>query len=226
MIPHSPAAGLFNHDFQNSLKRKIKCSRTVKFAKRANIYSCGDKSESIYFIESGQVKLVTLSPAGKECLLAIHTPGDIFGEIGLSGFDKCMETATAMEESFIKIIPCSEFFPYLTGESLFEDFIKYLAVRIADQQRTITNLVTIDSEHRLAKTLLRLAEKLGKKDPRSVIIKHKITHEELSMMVGTTRPRISQFMRKFRKRDLIEISENRFIIVKEKNLTEYLDQTA
>lgn len=225
MIPQFPAAGLFKRRFQNSLKQNIKHSRTVKFAKHTNVYSCGGKSENIYFIESGQIKLVTLSPAGKECLLAIHTPGDIFGELSLSGLDEWMETATAMEDSLIKIIPCKDFFLHLAGESLLKDFVKYLAVRVANQQRIITNLVTIDSEQRLAKTLLRLAKKLGEKDPRSVIIKHKITHEELSMMIGTTRPRVSQFMKKFRKCKLIEISKRGFIIVKEKNLTEYLDQT-
>ena len=226
MIPNSPAAGLFNQDIQNSLKRKIKHSRTIKFAKHTNVYTCGDKSENVYFIESGQIKLVTLSPGGKECLLAIYTTGDVFGELRLSGLDEYRETATAMEVSFIKVIPYSEFFQHLIRESQLESFVKYLAVRVADQQQIITELVTIDSERRLAETLLRLAKKLGKKHPRSIIIEHKITHEELSIMVGTTRPRISQFMRKFRKRNLIEISENRFIIVKEKNLTEYLNQMA
>ena len=223
MIPHSPAAELFKRHFQNSLNREIKNSRTVKFAKHTNIYSCGDESENIYFIKSGQVKLVTLSPAGKECLLAIYIPGDIFGELCLSDSSECMETATTMEDSLIKVIPRSEFFMHLTGESLLESFVKYLTVRLADQQRIITHLVTIDSEQRLAKTLLRLAKKLGKKHPRNVIIKHKITHEELSTMVGTTRPRISQFMRKFRINNLIEMSEDNFIIVKEKNLAEYLE---
>lgn len=226
MISHSPAAGLFNQDLQNSLKREIKHSRIIKFAKHTNVYTCGDKGENIYFIESGQIKLVTLSPEGKECLLAIQTAGDIFGESCLFGLDEYRETATAMEASLIKVIPCSEFFQHLIRESQMESFVKYLAVRVADQQQIITDLITIDSEHRLAETLLRLAKKLGKKHPRSIIIEHKITHEELSMIVGTTRPRISQFMRKFGKRDLIEISENRFIIVKEKNLTKYLNQMA
>lgn len=226
MTSHSPAAGLFNQEFQNSLKREIKHSRIVKFAKHANIYTCGDKCENVYFIESGHIKLVTVSPGGKECLLDIYNAGEVFGELCLSGFDEYGETAIAMQASLIKVIPRSEFFVHLTRESQLESFIKYLAVRVADQQQIITNLITIDSEHRLAETLLRLARKLGKKYPRSVTIEQKITHEELSMMVGTTRSRISQFMWKFRKRDLIEISKDRFIIVKEKKLTEYLNHFA
>ncbi|MBK6797361.1 MAG: winged helix-turn-helix domain-containing protein [Acidobacteria bacterium] len=78
----------------------------------------------------------------------------------------------------------------------------------------------------MAKILLQLARKLGKKDPRSIRIELKISHEELSEMVGTTRPRISVFMQRFRNLGLIEINEDRFLIIKEQKLTDYLAQIA
>ena len=86
------------------------------------------------------------------------------------------------------------------------------------------NLVTVDSKQRRGKTLLQLARTLGKKDPRSIRIELKITHEELSEMVGTTRPRISMFMQRFRNLGLIETIENHFLVIKEKKLTDYLAQ--
>jgi CRP/FNR family cyclic AMP-dependent transcriptional regulator len=98
--------------------------------------------------------------------------------------------------------------------------VQRLAVRIADQQQVIANLVTADSEQRLGKTLLQLARKLGKQDPRSIRIERKISHEELSEMVGATRPRISKFMQRFRVLGLIETSAERFLIIKEKKLTD------
>ena len=107
----------------------------------------------VYFIESGQVKLLMLSPEGRECLLAIHTAGDIFGELCLSGLGARLETATAMEETILKQISCPKFFARLGRDALFEGFVRYLAVRIADQQQVIANLVTVDSEQRLGKTL-------------------------------------------------------------------------
>jgi CRP-like cAMP-binding protein len=99
-------------------------------------------------------------------------------------------------------------------------------VRIADQQQVIANLVTVDSEQRLGKTLLSLARTLGKKDPRSIRIELKITHEELSEMVGTTRPRISVFMQRFRNLGLIETNSDHFLIIKETRLAAYLAQIA
>ena len=224
MLLHSQKSVLFKKQIRNSLKFETKNSRTIRFAKHANIYTCGDKDEYVYFIEKGQIKLLMTTPGGNQCLLAIYTAGDVFGELCLSGLGERLETANAMKESLVKKIPCSKFFLRLKDDSLLEEFVKYLTLRIADQQDIITNLVTADSEQRLGKTLLILARKLGEPDPRSITIKHKITHEELSEMVGTTRPRISEFMRRFRERNLIEMSSDRYIIVKEKNLTDYLNR--
>lgn len=224
MIQQTPEADLFKKQLRDSLRHETRNFRSIRIAKHANVYTCGEQAEAIYFIESGQVKLLLLSPNGKECLLAIHTAGDVFGESCLSGMGPRMETATAMEETELKLIPRSKFFTRLSNDSLLEGFVQYLTVRVADQQQVIANLVTVDSEQRLGKTLLQLARTLGKKDPRSIRIENRISHEELSEMVGTTRPRVSMFMQKFRELGLIETSVDRFLIVKEQKLTDYLDR--
>lgn len=224
MIPHSPNADLFKLHFSESLKLLAKNTRTIKIAKNKNVYSSGDEDENVYFIERGQIKLLMFSPSGKECLLAIYSAGDVFGELCLAWSGERRETATAINETLLKIIPCSRFLLRLTADSLLEGFIKYLVVRIADQQEVINNLVTADSEQRLGKTLLRLVRRPGKKEPASLRLAYKITHEELSAMVGTTRPRISKFMRKFRDLGLILLDRDRFIVIKEQDLHDYLDQ--
>jgi CRP-like cAMP-binding protein len=226
MIQEKPQADLFKQQMRESLRQETLNSRAITIAKHDHIYTCGDNDEMVYFIESGQIKLLMLSPGGKECLLAIHAAGDIFGELCLSGLGVRLETAIAMDETVVKQIPCPKFFARLGSDALFEGFVQYLAVRIADQQQVIANLVTVDSEERLGQTLLQLARTMGKKDPRSIRIELKITHEELSEMVGTTRPRISVFMQRFRNLGLIETNEDHFLIIKEKKLTDYLAQIA
>ncbi len=175
MIQETPQAERFKQQLRDSLRQETQDSRAIKIAKHDHVYTCGDRAETVYFIESGQIKLLMLSPEGKECLLAIHTAGDIFGELCLSRLGSRLETAIAMEETSLKQIHCSGFFASLRRDLLFEGFVQYLAVRIADQQQVIANLVTADSEQRLGKTLLQLARKLGKQDPRSIRIEHKIT---------------------------------------------------
>jgi CRP-like cAMP-binding protein len=226
MIQEKPEVDRFKEQMRESLRQETLHSRAITIEKRDSVYKSGDNDELVYFIESGQIKLLMFSPERKECLLAIHATGDIFGELCLSGLGARLETATAMEETVLKQIPCPRFFARLRRDKLFEGFVQYLTVRIADQQQVIANLVTVDSEQRLGQTLLNLARTLGKKDPRSICIELKITHEELSEMVGTTRPRISVFMQRFRNLGLIETNENNFLVIKEKKLSAYLAQIA
>jgi CRP/FNR family transcriptional regulator, cyclic AMP receptor protein len=224
MIQETPAADLFKQQLRESLRQETLNSRAVTIAKHDHIYACGDNDELVYFIESGQIKLLVLTPRGKECLLAIRSVGDIFGELCLSGLGARRETAVAMKKTVLKQIPCSKFFARLGEDALLEGFIQYMAVRVADQQQVIANLMTVDTEQRLGQTLLNLARTMGKKDPRSIRIELKISHEELSEMMGTTRPRISMFIQRFRNLGLIETNEEHFLIVKEKKLAAYLAQ--
>src|SRR5690242_20269808 len=226
MIQETPQLDNFKRQLRDSLQRETVNSRAVRIARHANVYNSGDQDEMVYFIETGQIKLLMLSSEGKECLLAIYSDGDIFGELCLSGLGARLETATAMKTTVLKQIPCSECLARLTRDSLSEGFVRYLAARIADQQQVIANLVTVDSEQRLGQTLLQLARTMGKKDPRSIRIELRISHEELSEMVGTTRPRVSLFMQRFHNLGLIETNKDRFFIIKETQPAAHLAQIA
>lgn len=219
-----------SNDFAKQLRESLQHATfrfpALRVAKHRHVYICGDPADSVYFIQSGQIKLLILSADGKECLLTIHTVGDTFGELCLTGPGLRQETATAMEDATMIRIPRVAFLAHLTKNSLVESFLQYLATRMGDQQRIIANLVTVDSARRLGGTLLLLAQKLGQPDPRSTRIEQRITHEELSEMVGTTRPRITQFMLHFRALGLIEITPERFLLVKERKLSDYLNQIA
>lgn len=226
MIQDIPETDQFKELMRESLRLETENSHAIKIPKHDNVYTIGDHVEMVYFIERGEVKLVSVSPEGRECLLAIHTSGDIFGELCLSGLGGRLETATAMEDTALKQVPGGRFLERLGRDSLLEGFVRYLAVRVADQQEIIANLVTVDSEQRLGQTLLQLARKLGKKDPRSIRIQLRISHDELASMVGTTRPRISMFMQRFKNLGLIEMSAEHHLIIKETKLTTYLKTIA
>ncbi|HKN83931.1 MAG TPA: Crp/Fnr family transcriptional regulator [Pyrinomonadaceae bacterium] len=218
------APNRFKQRLHHSLQRATLTFPTVHVRKHQHVYDSGDLADSVYFIESGHVKLLMLSLEGKECLLDIQTAGDTFGELCLAESGPRRETAIAMQDTKLKRLPCSDFFRHLNENSLVEGFVHYLAARVAYQQQVIANLITVDSEHRLAETLLSLAHKLGQPDPFSTRIEHKITHEELAEMVGTTRPRITAFMLEFRARGFIDITPEHFLVIKEKKLTDYLNK--
>jgi len=212
----------FRQLLRKSLERQVNL-RTIRVANHQPVYVSGDSADIVYFIESGQIKLLMLSPEGKECLLAIHTAGDVFGELCLAGLNSRLEAAIAMKETVLKSIPGQVFLDCLDNHSLLEGFAQHLATRISEQQRIIATILTVDSEHRLGETLLLLARKLGKPNILSTRIEYKITHEDLSRMVGTTRPRVTHFLGRFRGLGLIEMSSDHHLIVNEKKLANYLN---
>ena len=75
MIEHNPDTILFKQLMRNSLQNETRHSSAVKIAKNDHAYTVGEAIEMVYFIESGKVKLVMVSPEGKECMLAIHAAG-------------------------------------------------------------------------------------------------------------------------------------------------------
>jgi CRP-like cAMP-binding protein len=206
---------------------QLQIARTQHFDRESIVYRAGDCARDVYFVENGLIKILMVTPEGKECLLEIRASGDLFGEasLGEPGVP-WLETATTMEYTAVKALPRSQFISCLRDHSLLEEFVGYLTARIARQQETIMHLVTVDSEHRLGETLLMLARDLGKPDARSRRIEAWISHEELSQMVGTTRPRITRFMNKFRSLGLIELAPKHFLIVKEAKLAAHLRDPA
>jgi CRP-like cAMP-binding protein len=187
------------------------------------VYAGGSRDDKVYFVVAGHVKTVMESSAGKECLLAIYTAGDLFGESCLSGVPRS-ETAVAMTNTVIRQVPGARFLALMLESALMGDFVRYLAGRLSEQQQTITNLATAGCEYRLGLALLRLSEKLAATD--SFGLTQKISHQELSQMVGTTRPRVSEFMQRFRDRGLIDITPDSRILVREQLLRRHIEACA
>ncbi len=226
MIEYTSQVDQNKQQIKDLLQREAVDWRLVKIPRHSHVFTCGDRDSMVYLIESGQIKLLSPSPEGKECLIAIYTSGDIFGELCLCGQTMRLCTAVAMKDSVLRQIPCSSLTAVLRRQSAAGALVQYLVARLAEQEQVISSLLTVNSEQRLGLTLLRLAKRLGKQDPRSVRIDQKISQEELAEMVGTTRTRIGVFLKKFRAHGLIELSAERHLIIKEASLREYLNHMA
>jgi CRP-like cAMP-binding protein len=84
MMPQTPQADHFIARLRASLQDDMRQAATRTMAKHAHVYTCGEHDAMVYVIVSGHIKLLVLSPEGKQCLLAIYTAGDIFGELCLA----------------------------------------------------------------------------------------------------------------------------------------------
>ena len=195
--------------------------------KGETIFSQGDRAESVYFIQSGSVKLSVVSYAGKEGVLAIMGPHGFFGEEALAEQPLRMNTATAMETSTLLQVEKRAMVRALHAQSdLAEVFMAFLLKRGINLEEDLADQLFNHSEKRLARLLLKLAhvgEDAGV--PDSTI--PRLSHETLAEMVGTTRSRITHFMNKFRREGLIDYSghANGFgMIVRTRRLTHVLLQ--
>ena len=171
--------------------------------KKQVLYSQGDESDAVFYIQGGKVKLTVISEQGKEAVIAILAPGSFFGEACLAGQSVRVETATALEASSIVRITKEAMLHVLHEEPAFAElFMTYLLTHSIRVQADLVDQLFNSSEKRLARVLLLLAHfgKEGKPEP----VIAKVSQETLAEMIGTTRSRVSFFMNKFRKLGFID----------------------
>jgi CRP/FNR family transcriptional regulator, cyclic AMP receptor protein len=170
------------------------------------IFSQGDASDSVLYIQTGAVKLSVLSHGGKEAVVAMLGPGDFFGERALAGHPVRLEVATALTATTVLIVPKKQMIRLLHNQHAFSDrFITYMLARNIRIEADLVDQLFNSSEKRLARTLLLLA-RYGRPDPTHRVLP-RISQETLAEMIGTTRSRVNFFMNKFKKLGFIEYKD-------------------
>jgi len=176
----------------------------LSFKKGEKIFSQGDAADSIYFIETGRIKITVASTGGKEAVLAMPGPRDFFGEGALVNQSLRVSTAQTMEPSMVFRIERRAMIRSLHNQlELSEKFMASLLTRNIDLEEDLCDQLFNHSEKRLARVLLKLA-RLREHDAAQDASVPVLSHETLAEMVGTTRSRITHFMNKFRSMGLID----------------------
>ena len=162
------------------------------------VFSQGDAADFIFYVLQGKIKIVVTSKQGKEAVVAVLGEGDFFGEGCLIGQPLRLATAASMTDAAVMRVEKAEMLRLLHAEPDFaEVFTVHLLTRNSRVEADLADHLFNSSEKRLARALLLLAN-FGKEGRPEPIIA-KITQEMLAEMIGTTRPRVSFFMNKFRK---------------------------
>jgi CRP-like cAMP-binding protein len=178
----------------------------VEYKKGARIFTQGDASKHVLYIQQGGVKLSVVNKGGKEAVVAILGPGDFFGEGCMSGLPFRMSTATAITGTTVLVIGKSEMIRALHAKHAFSDrFISYMLSRNIRVEEDLTDQLFNSTEKRLARTLLLLASYGKQGQPQKML--PKISQETLAGMVGTTRSRVNVFMNKFKKLGFIDYKD-------------------
>jgi len=175
---------------------------TLKVPKKQVLFSQGDTTDAVFYVQTGKVKLTVVSPQGKEAVIAILEPGSYFGEGCLAGQPVHLATAVAVDDARIVRIDKQSMLRLLQDDRTFSAlFLAYMLVRNIRIQEDLVDQLFNSSEKRLARILLLMAH-FGKEGKPEVVIP-KISQETLAEMIGTTRSRVSFFMTRFKKMGLI-----------------------
>src|SRR5579872_643363 len=160
--------------------------RIVEYQKSEKIYSQGESTNDVLYIQKGGIKLSVVNEVGKEAVVAMLGPGDFFGEGGMAGQLVRVGTATAITPTTLLVIEKQEMIRVLHGEHAFSDrFLAYMLARNIRVEQDLIDQLFNSSEKRLARTLLLLARYGQQDQPQKVVAK--ISQETLAEIIGTTR---------------------------------------
>jgi CRP/FNR family cyclic AMP-dependent transcriptional regulator len=198
-------------DLQISLNKLIVGKSRREYVPDESVFSQGDPSNAVFYIQSGKVKLTVVSMSGKEAVIAHLPAGSFFGEASLAGQSLRISSADALESSAIVRIEKRVMQDLLHREPEFaEQFLAHLLSRNIRMEADLVDHLFNSSEKRLARLLMLMANFGQESKPMPVIAK--ISQETLAEMIGTTRSRVSFFLNRFRDLGYIDYNSAGMLI--------------
>jgi len=196
---------------------KIYISR--KYKKGQIIFLEGEPGEAIYFVKEGKIKIYKSDVEGREYILHIFGPGNIFAETVLFGGDPYPANAEAVEDSVVGVIKNIDLEKLLKKNTdIAFKIIKILSKRLRESQDNIKNLVFRDTYDRTACALHKMALEHGVKTPNGVEVEMPITRTELASIVGTSRETVTRMLSEMKRRGIIDMNRQKIIIKNEQEL--------
>jgi CRP-like cAMP-binding protein/CheY-like chemotaxis protein len=179
------------------LKRIIGERKARQFKKDQVIYYDGDKGNGLHLILKGRVKTVKLANDGRELMTAIHSAEEYLGINAMLSNEAYTDTATAMEDSLLCLIPKDQLDNLLNlYPDVAREFIKLLSNHIRDREEQLLQLAYNSVRKRMADTLMRLYKQQGEG--------FKISREDLAAMAGVATETVSRTLTDFKEENLID----------------------
>lgn len=197
--------------------------RNINHYKRKQaIYTEGNHPNRLYYVQKGKIKTCKTNDAGKELTVGLFTEGDFFGYNALLEETVYKETAEAIEDSEIAIIPKEEFEDLLhSNGEVTRKFIKLLAKNVTEKEEQLLGLAYNSLRKRVADALLTLQVKY-RKELQENFSMH-ISREDLANIAGTATESLIRTLSDFKNEKLIEIKDGNIIITNEKKLAAMLN---
>jgi CRP/FNR family cyclic AMP-dependent transcriptional regulator len=205
----SSATASASHAPLEDVLAHLPVSSTINCRKGQVIYSPQSPSKSIYLVSVGKVGISRIAEDGREILLEIVRPDELFGESAFLDVSPRSEQATALENTMLMSWAASHLEDLVMQRPrLAVALLQIFAQRNAEFTHRIESLSTDNIERRLARSLIRFSERLGTPEEDGSVRMMPFTHELLSRYVGTSREVVTQYMNRFRKQGYVSYSRN------------------
>lgn len=212
-------AGIFQGVTPGAVNNLIKQLETVRFPRGATIFEEGEPGDRLYIITSGKVKLARRIPDGRENLLTVMGPSDMFGELSI--FDPGPRTSSAVCVTDVHAASMNSEMLHqwiASHPEISEQLLRVLARRLRRTNASLADLIFTDVPGRVAKTLLQLANRFGVQEGTALRVNHDLTQEEIAQLVGASRETVNKALATFAHRGWIRLEGKSVLIVDTEHL--------
>lgn len=198
--------------------KELTSNRNVnKYKKKQLVFSEGNRPACLYYVQKGKIKTYKTNEDGKELVVDLYTEGDFLGHIALLENNNYKESAEAMEESELAIIPREDFEEVINyNPAVSRKFIQLLAKNISEKENHLLNLAYNSLRKKVADALLRIHKKYNTTLNSNFSIT--LSRENLATIAGTATESLIRTLSDFKNERLIDIDEGNIIILNEKKL--------
>ena len=206
----SPLFAALDDEAQGDLRRRMD---EVKLGRGDTLFSEGDPGDRLYVVSLGKVKLGRTASDGRENLLAVLGPGEMFGELSLFDPGPRTATATAVTAATLHGLGHDDLEPLLLQRpEVAGRLLAALARRLRRTNEAMGDLVFRDVPGRVAKALLDLASRFGVETDDGLRVTHDLTQEELAQLVGASRETVNKALADFASRGFLRL-EGRAVVI-------------
>ena len=216
---------MFKRLKEDDRSRFASVSRLKFYAKGERIFGEGEPSDFFSVVVSGRVKIVKMTPAGKDVILEIFGTGDPFGAVAAYEGRPFPASAVALEDTVCLITPRQAFFGLLEQHpSLVRGLLFGLTQRLVELTNRLAELSGGRVEARIARLFLKLSENIGGPAPEGIRIPMALSRQELADLTGTTIETCIRIMSRWGKDDIVRTEKDGFVLI-DKNALEELAAT-
>jgi CRP-like cAMP-binding protein len=185
-----------------------------RLARSEVLFREGDKGDRLYVVTEGKIKMGRRSSDGRENLLAILGPGQMFGELSLFDPGPRSATVTAVTDCTMHSLSHDELLPWLDGRpEVARGLLAQLAGRLRRANDVVADLVFSDVPGRVAKALLDLSSRFGRVADDGVHVRHDLTQEELAQLVGASRETVNKALADFASRGWLRLEARSVVLL-------------